>query len=192
MLKYGAASAQARAVVLIASVAIAALTGLAACGSAAGGNAGHPATASDGDSGRSAAAVRASAGVPLCAAVGRVDHAVLSLTASQVRELLPREITIGDAPRVRALAAALCALPPFPAGVHCPAARGGALRLVFTAGGRNFQPVRIQDSGCPQVTGVGPARQWSWSSLSGRLLSEAVGGKGKLIPGIHPSSVPTP
>ncbi len=29
-------------------------------------------------------------------------------------------------------------------------------------------------------------------SRSGRLLSEAVGGKGKPIPGTHPSSVPTP
>jgi hypothetical protein len=79
-----------------------------------------------------------------------------------------------------------------PAGVHCPSTSGGALRLVFAAGGRGFHPVRIQDSGCPHVTGVGPARQWSWSSEFGRLLSQAVGGKGKLIPGTHPSSVPTP
>ena len=82
-----------------------------------------------------AAAVRASAGVPLCAAAGRVDRAVLSLTASQVREILPREFTISDAPRVRALAAALCALPPLPTGVHCPRALAGAVRLTFAAGG---------------------------------------------------------
>ena len=117
---------------------------------------------------------------------------MLSLTASQVREILPRRITISDAPRVRAMAAALCSLPPVPAGARCPATPGEALRLVFATGGLGFQLVRIQDSGCPHVTGVGPTRQWSWSSLSGRLLGEAVGGKGKLIPGTHPSSVPTP
>jgi hypothetical protein len=79
-----------------------------------------------------------------------------------------------------------------PAGTHCTPALDGEVRLIFAVGGRVFQPVRIQDSGCLHVTGVGPTRQWSWSSLSGRLLSEAVGGKGKLIPGTHPSSVPTP
>jgi hypothetical protein len=34
--------------------------------------------------------------------------------------------------------------------------------------------------------GVGGVRQ-----RLGRLLSEAVGGVGKLVPGVHPSSVPT-
>lgn len=189
MFKYGVASAQSRTFVLIASIAINTLIGLAACGSATGGGARHPATAG-GHSAESAAAVRASAGVPLCAAVGKVDRAVLSLTSSQIREFLPREITIRDASKVRALAAALCALPPLPAGVHCPAALGGAVQLIFTADGHSFEPVRIQDWGCP--TSPGPARQWSWSSLPGRLLSEAVGGKGKLIPGTHPSSVPRP
>jgi hypothetical protein len=192
MFKYGTVSAQARTVVLVTSIAINAMVWLAACGSVAGGGAGHPATTGGSHTGESTAAMRASAGVPLCAAAGRVDRAVLSLTASQARELLPREITISDAPRVRVLAAALCALPLLPAGAHCTAALDGAVRLIFAADGRGFQPVRIQDSGCPRVTGVGPARQWSWSSFSGRLLSEVVGGKGKLIPGTHPSSVPTP
>jgi hypothetical protein len=182
MFRYGA---------VLAMIAGGALIGLPACGSAAGGAAGRPA-AGDGHSRQSAAAVRASADVALCAAAGRVDRAVFSLTASQARAILPREMTISDVRRVRALAAALCALPPLPAGVHCPAPLGGAVRLIFTADGHSFEPVRIQDSGCPHVTGVGPARQWSWSSLPGRLLSEAVGGKGKLIPGTHPSSVPRP
>jgi hypothetical protein len=176
---------------VLAMIAVSTVIGLTACGSA-GGGAGQPAQVGGGHSKEPAAAVKPSVGVPLCAAAGRVDRAVLSLTASQAREILPRGITIRDPSRVRALAAGLCALPPMPAGVHCPASPRGALWLVFAAGGRGFHPVRVQDSGCPHVTGVGPARQWSWSSLPGRLLSKTVGGKGKLVPGTHPSSVPTP
>ena len=84
-----------------------------------------------------------------------------------------------------------CSLPPVPAGARGPATPGEALRLVFATGGLGFQPVRIQDSGCPHVTESGrPAS--GHGPRSKRLLSEAVGGKGKLIPGTHPSSVPTP
>jgi hypothetical protein len=46
----------------------------------------------------------------------------------------PGGITISDAARVRALAVALCALPPMPAGLRCEAATGGAFRLTFAAG----------------------------------------------------------
>jgi len=130
--------------------------GLAACGGATGG-AGRPA-AGGGHSVAPAAAVKASAGVPVCAAAGRLDRAVLRTRASRARAILPRVVTIGGASRVRAMAAALCALPPLPAAAHCPAAPGGAVRLMFAAGRRAFPPVRIQDSGCPHVTGVGPAR----------------------------------
>jgi hypothetical protein len=105
--------------------------------------------------------------------------------------MLPRAVTITDAARVRALAGTLCTLPPMPRGLHCPAALGSALLLDFSAAGRAYPPVRIQDSGCATVTGVGPARQWSWSSRPGRVLSAAVGGKGRLVPGTYPSSVPT-
>jgi hypothetical protein len=172
-------------------IAAGALTGLAACGSTAAGSAGHQAAASAGRSAASAAA-SASAGVPLCAAARTVDRVVASPSASRFRELLPGGITIKDAPSVRALAAALCALPPMPQGLHCPAAAGGSVRLVFAAGTRGFQPVHIQLSGCRSVSGVGPARSWARSPRFGRLLSRTVGGKGRLTPGMHPSSVPTP
>ncbi len=172
-------------------IAVSALIGLAGCGSTQGNSAGPPATAGPGHATQTAAAQKASAGVPLCAAAPTLDHVVVSLTAARFREILPARLTIRDAPRVQALAAALCALPPSPSGLHCPASLGGSLRLVFAAGERGFRTVGIQDSGCPSVTGLGPARQWSWSSLSGRLLSAAAGGKGRLIPGTHPSSVPT-
>ena len=170
-------------------IAVGALTGLAACGSTAAGSAGHQAAASAGRSAASAAA-SASAGVPLCAAARTVDRVVASPSARRFRELLPGGITIRDAPSVRALAAALCALPPTPQGLRCPAA-AGSVRLVFAAGTRGFQPVHIQLSGCRSVTGVGPARSWARSPRFGRLLSRTVGGRGRLTPGTHPSSVPT-
>jgi hypothetical protein len=154
-----------------------AVLGLAACGSATSAGTGPPAAATP-------------AAAPLCAATAKVDQVVMRLTAAQPEEILPRLKTI-TAPRAAALAAALCALPRMPGGLRCPAALGGALRLEFTAGGRSYRPVLIRDSGCASVTGVGPVRQWAWSSRPGRLLSQAVGGYGRLVPGTHPSSVPT-
>jgi hypothetical protein len=165
-----------------------AVLGLVACGSVAATGAGHRAAA--GPATASAAAVRASAGVPLCAASRRLDQLEVRLAASQPREILPRALTTTDAARVRALASALCHLAPLPRGLHCPAEPRGALLLVFADAGR-FTTVRIQDAGCASVTGLGPARQWSWSSPAGQLLARTVGGHGKLVPDMHPSSVPT-
>jgi hypothetical protein len=165
-----------RLAVLGASVAV---LGLAACGSATSGGSGPPAAATP-------------AAAPLCAGTAKVDEVVARLTAARSAGILPRATTITVAPRAAALAAALCALPRMPGGLRCPAALGGALRLEFTAGGRSYQPVLIRDSGCASVTGVGPVRQWAWSSRPGRLLGEAAGGYGRLVAGTHPSSVPTP
>ena len=92
----------------------------------------------------------------------------------------------GPGPGCRAVPAA--AGPWWPA--HCPAALPGALLLEFSAQGHAYTPVRIRDSGCATVSGLGTARQWTWSSRPGRLLSGAVSGKGRLVPGTHPSSVP--
>ena len=156
-----------------------ALMGLAACGSAT-------------SAGNGPAAPPAAAGAPLCAGSAKVDQVVMRLTATHSAGVLPRATTITAAPRAAALAAALCALPRMPGGLRCPAALGGALRLEFAAGARSYQPVVIRDSGCASVTGVGPVRQWAWSSRPGRLLGEAVGGYGRLVAGTHPSSVPTP
>jgi len=122
--------------------------------------------------------------------VRQPDQVVLRLTAARAREILPRAATVTDPARVRALAAALCRLPRIPRGLHCPAALPGAVLLEFSAQGHPYARLLIHDSGCASVTGLGAARQWSWSSRPGRLLGEAVGGKGRLIPGTYPSSVP--
>ena len=163
---------------------------LAGCGSAVAGGAAPGQPSADAGSTRPAAAA-APSGVPLCASTGRADQVTLRLIPGRAREILPRAATITDAPLVRALAAALCRLPPAPGGLrHCPAALPGMLLLEFSAQGHLYPPVLIHDSGCATVSGLGTARQWTWSSRPGRLLSGAVGGKGRLIPGTHPSSVP--
>ena len=172
---------------VLAVIAVSAVIMLAACGSTTAGGAGHPASTAGHSAGPTAVA-----GAPLCAAAQKVDRVVVSLPAGHPRELLPRGVTITDAPRVRALAAALCALPPMPPGLQCPADFGGMFRLVFAAGGQSFRPVRVQTSGCRAVVGIGPARSWSRSPRFGQLLTRTVGGKGRLVPGTHPSSVPTP
>ena len=172
----------------LAVIAVSAVAVLAACGSTAAGGSGQPAPAGAAHSTGPAAVVSA----PLCAAAQNVDRVVATLPASHLGQTPPRGVTITDTPQVRALAAALCALPPMPRGVQpCPADFGGVSRLVFASGGREFQPVRIQLSGCRAVAGIGTTRSWSQSPGFGRLLTRTVGGKGRMIPGMHPSSVPT-
>jgi hypothetical protein len=165
-------------------IAVTAMMGLAACGSVSAGSAGHPASASASSSKASAAAAGTPAGGSLCADGQSADRVVVSRTAS------PRQVTLRGAPQVQAMVAALCALPPRPAGQHCAAASAGSVRLVFAAGTRSFPPVTVQESGCRSVTGMGATRWWSGSSQLGALLDEAVGGLGRLVPGTHPSSVP--
>jgi hypothetical protein len=154
---------------VLALIAAAAVIGLTACASA---------------SHQAAATGQASPGASLCANDRGVDRVVVSPPSS------PHEITLHGAIQVRALATALCTLPPMTSGQSCPAAPGGSVRLVFTAGEQGFPPVSVQESGCRSVTGAGPVRSWSASSPFGQQLSEAVGGVGRLVPGTHPSSVP--
>jgi hypothetical protein len=188
-------------------IAVTALVGLAACGSVSAGSTGHPPSASVGASNTSAAGTPA--GGTLCAdghsanghsADGQgadghsanghsadghgADRVVVSRTAS------PRQVTLTGTTQVRTMVAALCALPPMPAGHACPVTSGGSVRLVFATGQQSFPPVTVQESGCRSVTGMGATRWWSGSSQLSVLLDEAVGGLGRLMPGTHPSSVP--
>ena len=165
-------------------IAVTAVMGLAACGSVSAGSAGHPASASASSSKAPAAAAGTPAGGSLCADGRSADRVVVSRTASA------RAVTLRGATQVQAMVAALCALPPVPAGQQCAAASAGSVRLVFAAGPRSFPPVTVRESGCRSVTGMGATRSWSGSSQFGALLDEAVGGLGRLVPGTHPSSVP--
>ena len=165
-------------------IAVAALMGLAACGGVSAGSAGHPAPVSASSSRAPAAAAGAPAGGALCADGRSADRVVVSRTAAS------RQVTLTGTTQVRAMVAALCALPPLPSGQHCLAAAARTVRLVFAAGRQSFPPVTVQESDCRSVTGIGPTRWWSGSSQFGVLLDEAIGGLGRLVPGTHPSSVP--
>jgi hypothetical protein len=154
---------------VLALIAVATVIGLTACASAS-----HPAAATG----------QASPGASLCAHDHGVDRVVVSPAS------FSHKITLHGTTQVRALATALCALPPMASGRSCPAAPGGSVRLVFAAGEQGFPPVSVQSSGCRSVTGADPPRSWSASSPFGQQLSEAVGGVGRLVPGTHPSSVP--
>jgi hypothetical protein len=165
-------------------IAVTTLMGLAACGSVSAGSAGHPASASASSSKAPPAAAVTPAGGSLCADGRSADRVVVSRTASA------RVVTLRGATQVQAMVAALCALPPVPAGQHCAAASAGSIQLVFAAGARSFPAVTVHESGCRSVTGMGATRLWSGSSQFGALLDEAVGGLGRLVPGTHRSSVP--
>jgi len=123
-------------------IATTALIGVAACGSVTAGGAGHPASAPASASSSKAPAGAAgtptgaagrpaAAGTPgggsLCADGQSADRVVVSRTAS------PRQVTLRGATQVQTMLAALCVLPPMPAGQHCAAASADSVRLVFAA-----------------------------------------------------------
>jgi hypothetical protein len=87
----------------------------------------------------------------------------------------PDQVTVTSPVRARAVARALCALPPMPHGVfHCPALLAGTTyQLRFTAGGRRLPPVTIGATGCEVVTGAGPTRWVAPSPGFWRVLATA-------------------
>jgi hypothetical protein len=171
-------------------IAATALIGLAACGSATADGAAPPASttaAAHGSSQQPATGASTPTGGSLCSDGQAADRVTVSGSAA------PRQVTLRGATQVQAMVAALCGLPAMPPRQHCSAASADSdsVRLVFAAGEQSFPPVSVQESGCYGVTGLGATRSWSPSSAFGRMLSEAVGGVGRLVPGTHPSSVPT-
>jgi hypothetical protein len=87
----------------------------------------------------------------------------------------PDQITVASPASARAVARALCALPPMLRGVfHCPALLiGTTYQLRFTAGGRRLPPVTIEATGCEAVTGVGQTRWVTMSPGFWRVLGTA-------------------
>ena len=184
---------------LLGLIAVTALMGSAACGSVSAGSAGQTDSSSASSSTPPATGTgtptagtgtpTASTGTPtaqsLCATGQSADRVVITRTVPR------RQVTLSGATQVQAMLTALCALPATPSEQHCLAVTADSVRLVFVAGEQDFPPVTVQEAGCRGITGLGATRSWSPSSAFGRLLSEAVGGAGQLVPGTHPSSVPT-
>lgn len=152
---------------------------LAACGSAA--TTGSSLTSTT-HAGRPGAAVPAdqpaTASAALCADPAAAGRVVIARSPTLERSGPPRVVlsaqtTVTDAGRVRALAQALCALPRMSTRIMCPMLVEGTYTLWFSAAGHRYPAVRIQESGCEEVTGLGPPRTVATSSRFWLVLARA-------------------
>jgi hypothetical protein len=88
----------------------------------------------------------------------------------------PAQVTVTDAAEAQAVARALCALAPMPRGpILCPIDWGVSYRLLFAAGGGRLWQVKVDASGCQEVSGVSPARWIAGSTAFWSVLGNAVG-----------------
>ncbi len=178
------------AALILGPVMLAACGSVAAPGSAAAGN-GSPAAGDAGGAGAPGHSVPAPLG--LCSDPAAADRVVISRSATvhviqPERILAPGQATVSDAARVRALAKALCALPRMPRGpIGCPALFAGTYSLRFTVARRVLPVVRIQETGCQAVTGLGPVRTVSRSPAFWTVLAAAVGPNSPVRPVPLPS-----
>ena len=206
---------------LCAAAALASIT-LAACGSsqasgtASGVSASPTAAASVAGSSTatSPAATSAPAASPGAASPGITTQAALCRDTASVTGLkivrnqvvrvpvlqvgFPGQVTVASPAGARAVARALCALPPMPRAVFgCPALLiGTTYQLGFTAGGRRLPPVTIEATGCEVVTGVGPTRWATTSPGFWRVLATAAhlgpAGRSAFSGGIHTGPICDP
>jgi len=174
---------------LCAAAALASIT-LAACGSsqasgAASGASASPTVAVTVAGSSPAASPGAASPGPTATQVALCRHTPsvtgLKIVRNQVFRVpvlqvaFPDQITVASPASARAVARALCALPPMPRGVfHCPALlTGTTYQLRFTAGGRRLPPVTIEATGCEVVIGVGQTRWVTTSPGFWRVLGTA-------------------
>lgn len=183
---------------ILASIGAGAMIVLAACGSAAPGGvakSGSPAKSHQPAAG-GPAAVRASAGVPLCLHIPQLTEVMVNQARPMGKipfhEILPRGMIVTDVTAVRSLARALCALPPVrPGTMSCPIDLGGAYSFSFAGHGRGYPRVTVNPTGCRTVTGLGKPRTWGTTPGFAAVLKQILAGHSMLVPGKH-GSVPTP
>jgi hypothetical protein len=127
--------------------------------------------------GQAAASHTAATGTTVCAEAGHVDHLAISrASVNPGRFTFPAEITVSSPRQAQAVARALCALPVMPSGaINCPADVGISYRLRFAAGGRRLPPVKVQATGCQQVSGLGQTRWIARSPAFWAVLAQAAG-----------------
>jgi hypothetical protein len=109
----------------------------------------------------------------LCGQPGSVNRLVVTRTdafpQNHVTFSFPAVVTVTDARRVRAVAAALCSLPKVPSGTYnCQVDLGISYRLSFPVGNGGVTSIDAQATGCQIVSGLGPARsgQQLWPALA--------------------------
>lgn len=161
---------------------------------------GRPSRSGSGGAGQDISGTKLLTGPALCAHPGRARRVMVTRTggvrileggqpaqpagslppASGSRPVMIRTITQPGV--VQGLARALCALPRMPRGpLPCPALFPGSYQLYFTADGLRLPVVVVEESGCREVTGLGPVRRADKASFW-RLLGHIVGAD-RLPPG---------
>lgn len=143
------------------AIAAAAMLALSACGSAAPGGVSRP---------QSSGASRPAPSVPSAQPPARLCQLIRQLNRLEVRRVdalpqnhthftFPAEVTVTEPSAVQAVAEALCALPPLPAGIfNGPADFGITYELVFSAGKRRLPAVTVAAGGLQTVRGLGYTR----------------------------------
>ena len=143
---------------------------LAACGSHVTGNNGSI-TATP--------AATVSGGSGLCATTQSVQRLSIrrtnSLPQNHEHFTFPAHVNIGDPGTVRAVAKAVCDLPPMPlGGFSCPADWGITYTLSFVAGGTNSPAVTIDATDCQTVRGLGRVRWVARTPAFWPMLGQAM------------------
>jgi hypothetical protein len=113
----------------------------------------------------------------LCDSTAALDgltvHRVDAFPQNHLVFSIPADSTLTTSADVRAVARAVCGLPPMPTGTYsCPADLGVVQQLAFFAGKRAFPEVTISAWGCTTVRGAGQTR-WTpgpvWAALGTAL-----------------------
>ncbi len=172
--------------------------GTAGTGTSAAGTSGSGAAASGtrsgSGSGQHTGGRSLPAGSALCARPGQASRVVIARTGgvrilegqsgTQPNGTLPpvtgsRPVlirTITSPGEVHGLARALCGLPKMPSRpLPCPMQFPGSYQLYFTARGLRLAVVVVEESGCREVTGLGPVRRADQPAFW-RLLGRIIGG----------------
>ncbi len=153
-----------------------------ACGSQAAttSSATQPASSTSPADAASPGSAGTTGGAALCsdqAAVTRLlVRRVSALSQNHLHFAFPAAITVASPGRARAVAAAVCGLPPMPRVVmNCPADLGVSYRLSFAAGSTTFPVVTASAGGCSGVAGAGPVRSADGSPGLWAVLARAMG-----------------
>ena len=101
---------------------------------------------------------------------------VSALPQNHLHFAFPAAVTVASPGRARAVAAAVCGLPPMPRDVmYCPADLGVRYRLSYAAGSATFPAVTASAGGCSIVAGAGHVRSAGRSSGFWAVLARAMG-----------------
>jgi len=102
-------------------------------------------------------------------------HRADGVPGNHLRFAFPDTVAVTSPAQARAVARAVCTLPPMPHGaMSCPIDQGVSYRLDFAASRDSFPRITVAAGGCGAVSGAGPVRQ-AGSARFWTLLGHALG-----------------